>query len=317
MNETLTLNSGYEMPLLGLGTWKSKPGSVEEAVRVALLEAKYAHIDGAAIYSNEQEIGGVYKDVFGSGKRRREEVFITSKLWNSEHKTADVRVACEKTLRELDLEYLDLYLMHWGIAIPHNPDPNATYGPMGEQLNEQGYLVTENVAIQETWRAMEELVRAGLVKSIGVSNFTGPMLVDLLSYAHIPPAVNQVEMHPYLPQHALLEYCTYKNIVVTAYSPLGSPGNHGPKGKPDMMADPNITSIAKGHKKTPAQVLIRWAIQRGTTVIPKSVTPSRIIENAQVFDFALTESEMRTLNTLGKNFRYANATEWWKLPYFD
>ncbi len=171
---------------------------------------------------------------------------------------------------------------------------------------------------------MEELVREGLVRAIGVANFTAPMLVDLLTYAKVPPAVNQIELHPYLQQSELVEFCKYKNIVVTAYSPLGSPGNFGKaKNMPVIVEDPVIIEIAKAHGKTPAQIMIRWAIDRGTVPIPKSVTPERISENIAVFDFELTPDDMSRIATLdpaspagGRGLRFVNANQWWKIPYF-
>ena len=173
-------------------------------------------------------------------------------------------------------------------------------------------VITEPVPIQATWKAMESLVEKGLVKSIGISNFTTPMILDLLSYAHIKPVVNQIEVHPYNAQPQLIEYCRKKEIVVTAYSPLGSAGNTTDK----PLADPIITAIATDYKKTPAQILIRWSLQRGLIVIPKTVTPVRIAENLNVFDFELSESEMARINGLNKNHRFVEPSQWWGVPYF-
>ena len=314
----LLLNTRALMPQIGLGTWKSKPDEAGKAVDYALHEGGDHHIDCAAIYRNEKEVGTAFASVFGSGARKREDVFITSKLWNTEHKRDRVRIACEKTLRDLQLDYLDLYLMHWGIAIPPHEDiADNPYGRLTEQLDDNGYLITEKVSVRETWEEMEELVRAGLVKASGVANFSAPMIVDLLSYAKIMPAVNQIELHPYLQQSALVEFCQYKTIAVTAYSPLGSPGNMKPKGLPVIVEDPVVLKIAKDHGKSPAQVLIRWGIQRNTILIPKSVTPERIKENLAVFDFELSESDMSALKTLDRGLRFVNANQWWKMPYFN
>lgn len=311
------LNTGATMPSLGLGTWKAPIGQVGQAVAYALTEAGYDHIDCAAIYKNQEEIGEVFNEVFGTGKRERADVFITSKLWNTDHRKDAVRGACESTLRDLHLDYLDLYLMHWGIAIPPNDTPpNNPSGRWTEQLDENGVLLTEKVSIRETWEAMEELVEAGLVKAIGVANFTAPMLNDLLSYAKIPPAVNQIELHPYLQQTELVEFCRYHGIAVTAYSPLGSPGNYREKGFPTLSEDETITTIATQHRKSPTQILIRWGIQRGTILIPKSVTPERIQENIDVYDFLLSEAEMATIAALDRNLRFVNPYVWWKIPYF-
>lgn len=313
----LILNTGASMPTIGLGTWKSTPDKAGLAVEYALTECGYRHIDCAAIYNNEKEIGKTFKKVFESKTRSREDVFITSKLWNTDHRKSDVRQACEATLADLNLEYLDLYLMHWGIAIPaHNAPPNNPSGRWTEQLNEKGFLITEKISVRETWEAMQELVEIGLVRAIGVANFTAPMVIDLLSYAQIKPAVIQIELHAYLQQPELIAFCKYNNIVVTAYSPLGSPGNYQAKGFPALVEDNTIVKIANSHNKTTAQILIRWGIQRKTVVIPKSVTPARIKENIDVFDFELSEEEMKIIKNLNRNLRFVNPCEWWKIPYF-
>ncbi|MCX6753483.1 MAG: aldo/keto reductase [Candidatus Nomurabacteria bacterium] len=308
----LILNTGAIMPSIGLGTWKSLPDKAGQAVLCALMNG-YRHIDCAAVYRNEKEIGVSFKKVFEDKIRDREEVFITSKLWNSEHKKEDVRKACEATLSNLNLEYLDLYLMHWGVAIPHKETLEAGW-TVG--LDSDGVIIREKVSIRETWEAMEELVELGLVKAIGVSNFTTMMLVDLLSYAKIKPAVNQIELHPYLQQTELLEFCKRNGIILTGYSPLGSPGNNKDKGLPILVEDSIILAIASSHNKSPAQILIRWGIQRGTVVIPKSVTEERIKENLNVFDFELSGEEMNKIAELNKNFRFVNPYDWWKIPYF-
>lgn len=318
MTDYLTLNTGAKMPMMGLGTWKMPVDKAGAEVEYALTEAGYSHIDCAAIYRNEKEIGEAFAKVFSSGEQERDKSFITSKLWNTEHKRDRVRVACEKTLRDLQLDYLDLYLMHWGIAIPPNDKDTANaHGRLTEQLNADGVLITEKVSVRETWEAMEELVRAGLVKAIGVANFTAPMLIDLMSYAKITPAVNQIELHPYLQQSALVEFCQYHNIVVTAYSPQGSPGNYKPKGFPVIAEDPVIIEIAKAHNKAPQQVLFRWAIQRNTVPIPKSLNPEHLKQNINVFDFELSPNDMQKIAGLNRNLRFVNPYAWWKIPYFN
>ena len=317
MNEShVILSTGDKMPVLGLGTWKSPPGEAGSAVEYALTEAGYRHIDGAAIYRNEKEIGEAYARVFGKGIVNRDDVFVTSKLWNTNHGGDRVRLGCERTLADLQLDYLDLYLVHWGVAIPAATDPQVTTGTIVHAQNDDGFLATEPIPMQETWGAMEELVRSGLVKAIGVANFTGPMLLDLLVYATIPPAINQVELHPYLSQQTLVDYCVYRGVAVTAYSPLGSPGNYAANGGPSLISDPVIMEIARRHAKSPAQVLIRWAIDRGTVAIPKSVTPARIEANIDVFDFALTEEDLAAIATLDRGHRFVDPFTPLKFPYF-
>ena len=299
----ITLNNKTKMPVIGLGTWKSPPHRVGEAVKCAITEFGYRQIDCATVYGNEKEIGRTFKDIFAKTTIKRDDIFVTSKVWNNMHRRAKVSQACLKTLSDLQIDYLDLYLIHWGIA--------------------KGMVRLDNVPVRETWEAMEELVKEGLVKSVGVANFTGPMLVDLLTYAKIKPAMNQIELHPYNQQSRLVEFCLNHGIAVTAYSPLGTPGNiktgniANAATQPILIADKHIITIAHNHHKTPAQVLIRWAIQRGTVVIPKSVTPEKIKANIQVFDFKLTDTEMKTISGLDRQHRFVDPWDWWGIPYFD
>jgi alcohol dehydrogenase (NADP+) len=310
LDNHIKLNIGADMPVIGLGTWESLKDKVGQAVEYALLDCGYKHIDCASIYGNEKEIGQVFKNVFTGNKIKRDRIFITSKLWNDAHARQDVAVACKNTLSDLELDYLDLYLMHWGVASPSNLGK--------EPLDDKGVLITAKIPVRETWEAMEELQKSGLVRAIGVANFTAPMLIDLLSYAQIKPAVNQIELHPYNQQTKLVNYCHYNDIVVTAYSPLGSPANNKKQDNPPMvLQDVHIIKIARQHNKTPAQILIRWALQRGTIAIPKSVTPERIKENINVFDFELSKEEMDLLGTLDRRHRYVDPCDWWDIPYFD
>ena len=306
LDTKIVLNTGAPMPMIGLGTWKSAKDKVGQAVGYALVEAGYRHIDCASVYGNEKEIGESLAAVFENGVVPRGDVFITSKLWNSAHKKDAVLVACKKTLSDLKLDYLDLYLMHWATATP---------GGDSEVVDENGILITEKVPIRETWEAMEDLVQSGLVKAIGVANFTAPLVCDLLSYARIPPSVNQIELHPYFQQSRLLEFLTSRNIAVTAYSPLGRPGNDDMGAR--LIEDETIVRIARAHKKTPAQALLRWGIQRNTVVIPKSTYPERIKENIDVFDFELSNNNMDAIGELERGLRLVDPYFWGKIPYFD
>ena len=304
MTKSIPLNNGKAIPTLGLGTWKSEPGKVGAAVEFAL-ENGSRHIDCAAIYMNEPEVGEAFARTFATGEVAREDVFVTSKLWNNKHHPDAVEKACRQTLADLQLEYLDLYLIHWGIAFKPSEEK--------EPLDENGRIMTEKVSIQETWRAMEALVAKGLVKSIGVANFTTIMMLDLLTYAKIKPVINQVEIHPYTSQQELVNFCQAKQVAITAYSPLGSHGDAANK----PISDAAILSIAKAQNRTPAQILIRWSLQREIVVIPKSTTPERIAENHQVFDFELSDAEMAEINKLNKNYRFVDPIGWWGLGCYN
>jgi len=293
----IKLTADKTIPLVGLGTWKSSPGQVYEAVKYAILEGGYRHIDCAYVYQNEEEVGRALQDVLSSGAVKREELFITSKLWNTFHSTSLVKPALEKTLASLKLDYLDLYLIHWPFGYKEGTEELF---PRDEAQN----VITSDVDYLDTWKGLEECAKTGLTKAIGVSNFNKDLLTRLLESAEIKPVCNQVECHPYLPQNDLIKFCRDNNITVVGYSPLGSPDRPWAKpGDPALLEEPKILEIAKKYNKTPAQILIKFQTQRGVVVIPKSVTPERIKSNIDIFDFDLTEDEIKTIESFNRGWR--------------
>jgi len=257
----MAMNDGHRIPVVGLGTWKSEPGSATYNAVLDSIKAGYRHIDTARAYDNESDVGRAVKDV----DINRNDLFITTKLWNKDQGYDTAIEACEKSLTRLGCDYIDLYLIHW---------------PLKDKRN-------------ESWKAFIELKEKGLCKSIGVSNFTIDNLKELEDKFGILPVANQVEFHPYHYQKELLEYCNSKNILIEAYSPLV----HAKR-----MDEHRLVSISEEISKTPAQVLIRWAMQRGLVVLPKSVNTNRIIENFAVFDFEISDSLMKRLDDLNERF---------------
>ncbi|MEX0803540.1 MAG: aldo/keto reductase [Candidatus Binatia bacterium] len=256
----LKLNDGHLIPQLGLGVWQARAGKTCEAAVLAALEAGYRHIDTAAFYGNEESVGAAIR----TSGIPRDEVFVTTKLWNSDH--GNPQGALDTSLRKLGMEYVDLYLIHY---------------PVRER--------------RRSWRVLETLRARGRARSIGVSNFTIAHLTELLAESETVPAVNQVEFHPYLYQCDLLAFCQAKGIVIEAYSPL----THG-----ERLKDPKLVAIAKRYEtKSTAQILIRWALQHGLVVIPKSSNRRRILENADVFDFEISRDDMRLLDSFDENLR--------------
>jgi len=301
--QTLSFENGDEMPMVGLGTWKSAPNEAYNAVKTAL-EAGYRHIDCAAIYGNEAEVGDALTEAFDNGVVDRDEVWITSKLWNDAHAPEHVRPALKETLHDLQLDVLDLYLVHWPVALEHGIDyPESP----------DDFVSLNEVPLPETWAAVEALKDDGLVRHIGVSNFNVPKLRHLLDAGDVAPEMNQVELHPYLPQSDLLDFAEAQDVPLTAYSPLGSadrPDAMKAEDEPVLLKDPTIAEIAERHDASPAQVLISWAVHRGTAVIPKSTTPAHIRDNLAAADLDLTADDMEAIASLDRDYRYLPGELW-------
>ncbi|XP_066367688.1 aldose reductase isoform X1 [Miscanthus floridulus] len=282
------LKSGHTIPAVGLGTWRAGSDTAH-SVQTAITEAGYRHVDTAAQYRVEKEVGGGLKAAMEGGINRKD-LFVTSKLWCTELAPDKVRPALQKTLKDLQLDYLDLYLIHWPFRLKdgaHMP-PEA-----GEVLE---------FDMEGVWREMESLVKDGLVKDIGVCNYTVTKLNRLLRSANVPPAVCQMEMHPGWKNDKIFEACKKHGIHVTAYSPLGS-------SEKNLAHDPVVEKIANKLNKTPGQVLIKWALQRGTSVIPKSTKDERIKENIQVFGWEIPEEDFKVLRSIKDEKRVLTGEE--------
>jgi D-xylose reductase len=307
MTPATTLPGGGSLPAVGLGFWKVPNASAADLV-VKAVKVGYRHLDCACDYGNEAEVGDGIRAAVSAGLCRREDLWVTSKLWNTYHAKQHVRPAVERTLRDLKLDYLDLYLVHFPIAQEYVPfDRRYPPGWFSDPNDPHPRMHLDRVPLAETWAAMEGLVTAGLVKQVGVSNYGTALLRDLLSYARIRPAVLQVELHPYLTQEKLLRFCFEHGIAVTAFSPLGAQSYYS-IGMADpsesVLEQPAVKAAAARHGKTPAQVVLRWGWQRGTSLVPKTTRPERLAENLAVFDFELTADEMSAISGLNRNRRF-------------
>lgn len=315
---SIKLNSGYEMPQVGFGCWKVDNATCADTIYNAI-KVGYRLFDGAEDYGNEKEVGDGIKLAIDEGLVARDELFIVSKLWNNYHHPDNVEKALDRTLSDLQVDYLDLFYIHFPIAFKYVPHDEKY--PPGFYCGDGDKFHYEDVPLLDTWRALEKLVQKGKIRSLGISNFNGALILDLLRGAEIPPAVLQIEQHPYLQQQKLTKWVQEKGIAITAYSSFGPQSfvelNH-PKVKDcvTLFEHSDICGIATAHKKSPAQVLLRWATQRGLAVIPKSNKTERLLANLTVNDFDLSAAELETISKLDVGLRFNDPWDWDEIPIF-
>ena len=299
----LTFKNNDKMPALGLGTWKSAKGEVYEVVRKAI-EIGYRHFDCASFYGNESEIGMAISDAIKNGDVTREELWITSKLWNNRHKKDDIQAACEITLKDLTLDYLDLYLIHWPVVL----QKQASYAQQSSDL-----ISLSEIPLTQTWQGLIDLKEKGLTKHIGVSNFSIKKINQIIEESGVIPEVLQIELHPFLQQQKILNFTQEKGIFLTGYCPLGSADRPAVRilaDEPKLFQQQIILDIAKDKDISPAQVILAWAVNRGTSVIPKSVNPERLKQNLEAADIELSTQEMTKMNSLDLHYRYIKGDFW-------
>ncbi|XP_057502341.1 NADP-dependent D-sorbitol-6-phosphate dehydrogenase-like [Actinidia eriantha] len=306
----ITLNNGFKMPIMGLGVWRMDGKDIKNLL-INAIKLGYRHFDCAADYKNEAEVGEALAEAFQTRLVKREDLFITTKLWNSDH--GHVVEACKDSLKKLQLDYLDLYLVHFPVATRH-----TGVGETGSALGDDGVLdINTTISLETTWHAMENLVSMGLARSIGISNYDIFLTRDCLAYAKVKPAVNQIETHPYFQRESLVKFCQKHGVCVTAHTPLGGAvANTEWFGSPSCLDDPVLKGLAEKYKKTVAQIVLCWGIQRNTVVIPKSSKLDRLEENIQVFDFELAKEDMDLIKSIDRNYRTNQPAKFWGIDLY-
>ncbi|RUS18876.1 putative NAD(P)H-dependent D-xylose reductase xyl1 [Endogone sp. FLAS-F59071] len=312
--------SGDKMPIVGFGCWKVPKDITEHTVEQAIREG-YRLFDGAADYGNEVEVGRGIANAIKAGVVTREELFVTTKLWNTYHKKEHVRLAFEKQLKDLGLDYVDLYLVHFPISLEFVPI-ETKYPPEWYVPGTDKSKLADNAPLHELWPEMEKLVDEGLARNIGVSNFNVQLIMDLWSYARIKPQVLQIEIHPYLPQTDLVNFVHGLGMQVTAYSTFGPASfvelemAHAVNATP-LFDHPVITTVASRHSRAPAQILLRWAVQRGLAIIPKTSNRERLKQNLDLLSFSLTDKDLAEIRSVENGLRLNNPPKYGiALPIF-
>lgn len=301
--KTFKLNNGTNMPGLGFGTFASEgsKGETYKAVECAL-KVGYRNLDCAWFYQNEEEVGEAVRDFLKANPSvKREDIFICTKVWNHLHEPEDVKWSLESSLKKFGLDYIDLFLVHWPIAAEKDDNYMPKLGPDGKYIIKKD--LTENP--EPTWRAMEEIAESGKARAIGVSNWTIEGLKKLMSFAKIKPTVNQIEIHPFLPQEELVKFCLENDILPAAYSPLGSQDQVPTTGE-KVRTNKTLNEVAERSGHTLAQVILAWGLRRGYAVLPKSATPSRIESNFQVPDLSDADYEAVNQVAKGRHTRFVN-----------
>lgn len=295
---TKKLCNGMQMPYVGLGTFKEKDENKLITAIKSAIQSGYRHFDCAYCYHNEQHIGRAIRESIAesNGQLKREDFFIVSKCFNIFHSKEKVKYSIDTCLERFGLDYLDCYLMHWPMGFKEDAGDNPQ--------DENGLIIPTDVHYIDTYKYLEELVDQGKVKSIGVSNFNPEQLQDILNMCKYKPVCNQFEVHPLLQANEWVDFCQKNDVAVVAYAPFGAPDRFwGQPGDPVLLEQPQLLELAKKHSKSPAQIILRWLHQRDIIVIPKSVTPSRIQENANIFDFELTPEDMAVFKLFTQHFR--------------